>query len=184
MGNTPRPEQERWVWVDLEMTGLDPEHDVIVQIATVVTDGDLNELANLDIVVWQPDSVLERMGPFVRKMHTDNGLLERIRKSDTDLMRAEQKTLEMVSAHVGYRKGILAGNSVWQDRRFITRYMPSFEGYLFYRQIDVSSLKVLFSAWYADKGVAPKTPSSHTALEDIRQSIAELRWYRQHMKVG
>jgi oligoribonuclease len=175
--------QDRWVWMDLEMTGLDPQDDVIIQIATVITDSTFEEKASLDLVVWQPDSVLERMGPFVRKMHTDNGLLERVRRSDLDLRGAEQKTLEMITAHCGYRRGILAGNSIYQDRRFLTRYMPSLESYLHYRQIDVSSFKVCFQAWHGDKGAAPKTQSSHTALEDIRQSIAELRWYQQHCKV-
>ena len=89
----------------------------------------------------------------------------------------------MITAHCGYRKGILAGNSIYQDRRFLTKYMPSLESYLHYRQIDVSSFKVCFQAWHGDKGSAPKTQSSHTALEDIRQSIAELRWYQQHCKV-
>jgi oligoribonuclease len=174
---------ERWVWVDLEMTGLDPEKDCIVQIATIVTDEHFNELASLDLVVWQPESALETMSPFVRKMHTDNGLIERIRASSMSLAEAEQKTLEMVTTHVPYRKGILAGNSIWQDRRFLMKYMPVLEAYLHYRQIDVSTLKVVSSAWWGNKGLPPAKASTHTALEDIRASIEELKHYRAHNMV-
>lgn len=175
--------EERWVWVDLEMTGLDPETCVILQIATVITDPDLNELAHLDLVVWQPSSALESMSPFVRKMHTENGLLERVQKSQTSLAEAEQKTLELVSSHVPFRKGILAGNSVWQDRRFLLRYMPHLEHYLHYRQIDVSTIKVLAGQWFGPAGLPPAKASTHTALEDIRASIEELRHYRAHLFV-
>ena len=170
---------ERWVWIDLEMTGLDPKNDVIIQIATIITDGEFNEIASVDFEVWQPDSVLEKMGPFVRKMHTKNGLIEKVRKSSMSLADAEQKTLECITAHVQYRRGILAGNSVWQDRRFLNAYMPTLENYLHYRQIDVSSYKVCFQTWFGSHGQPPLKASSHTALEDIRQSIEELKFYKQ-----
>lgn len=174
---------ERWVWVDLEMTGLDDKTCCIVQIAVIITDESFREIAQTDIVVWQPESALETMSPFVRKMHTDNGLLERVRASTTSLAEAEQKVLELLTAHVPYRKGILAGNSVWQDRRFLIRYMPLLEQYLHYRQIDVSTLKVIASAWYGNKGLPPAKVSAHTALEDIRASIEELQHYRAHILV-
>ena len=170
--------EARWVWMDLEMTGLDDKTCTIIQMATIVTDGALNELACLELTIWQPDSALETMTPFVRRMHTDNGLLERVRKSDVSLPEAEQKTLELLTQHVGYRKGILAGNSIWQDRRFLLRYMPNLEQYLHYRQIDVSTVKVLSKQWYGSKGEPPQKPSTHTALEDIRASIAELKFYK------
>lgn len=174
---------ERWVWMDLEMTGLDDRTCTILQIATIVTDGQLNELGSLDLVIWQPESALETMSPFVRKMHTENGLLDRVRHSTTSLAEAEQKTLELVSSLVPFRKGILAGNSIWQDRRFLLRYMPHLENYLHYRQIDVSTIKVLVNEWYGSRGMPPPKVSTHTALEDIRASIEELRHYRDHVFV-
>jgi len=177
-------QEERWVWIDLEMTGLDPQNDVIIQMATIITDGEFKEIASCDFEVWQPDSALETMGPFVRKMHTKNGLIEKVKKSQYSLADAEQKTLEMVTAHVGYRKGILAGNSVWQDRRFLNVYMPTLENYLHYRQLDVSSFKVCFTTWLGNRGVAPQKPSTHTALDDIRQSIDELKYYKTHFIRG
>ena len=174
---------ERWVWADLEMTGLDDRTCCILQIAVIITDERFQELASTDIVVWQPESQLESMSPFVRKMHTDNGLLERVRASTTSNAEAEQKVLELLTAHVPYRKGILAGNSVWQDRRFLIRHMPLLEQYLHYRQIDVSTLKVLANAWYGTKGLPPAKASTHTALEDIRASIEELKHYQAHVMV-
>lgn len=172
--------EERWVWLDLEMTGLDPDTCVIIEAAAIITDGDLNELGSMSQVVWQPDSALETMGPFVRKMHTDNGLLEAVRASNKSLADVERDLMTLLTTHVGYRRGVLAGNSVWQDRRFLERFMPNVEGYLHYRQIDVSSFKVVASQWYGSAGEAPKAKSNHTALADIRASIEELRWYRDN----
>jgi oligoribonuclease len=169
--------------MDLEMTGLDDKTCAIIQIATIITDESLNEIASDDIVIWQPESVLETMGPFVRKMHTDNGLLDRVRASDVDLADAERKTIEMLMAHVPFRRGILAGNSIWQDRRFLLRYMPLLESSLHYRQIDVSTLKVMCGAWWGSTGLPPQKKSAHTALEDIRASIDELKYYRAHCLV-
>ena len=170
----------RWVWMDLEMTGLDDKTCAIIQMAIIVTDGGFNEIAMMEQTIWQPESVLETMSPFVRKMHTDNGLLAKVRGSETSLAEAEQKAVELLSLHVPYKKGILAGNSIWQDRRFLLRHMPFLESVLHYRQIDVSTIKVLAKQWYAARGEAPGKPSSHTALEDVRASIAELKWYRDH----
>lgn len=171
----------RFVWLDLEMTGLDDKTCAVIEMAMIVTDGELNELALLEQCIWQPESALETMSPFVRKMHTDNGLLEKVRASTTSLAEAEQKATEVLLQHVAYKKGILAGNSIWQDRRFLLRHMPTFEAMLHYRQIDVSTIKVLSKQWYGESGSAPGKPSSHTALDDIRASIAELRWYRQNI---
>jgi oligoribonuclease len=171
----------RFVWLDLEMTGLDDKTCHIIEMAMIVTDGDLNELAQLEQCIWQPEAALASMSPFVKKMHTDNGLLERVRASTTSLAEAEQKMTEVLLAHVPYKKGILAGNSIWQDRRFLLRHMPTFEALLHYRQIDVSTIKVLSKQWYGGAGEAPGKPSAHTALDDIRASLAELRWYRQNI---
>jgi oligoribonuclease len=166
--------------MDLEMTGLDDKTCAIIEQAIIVTDAEFNEIAMLEQTIWQPESVLETMSPFVRKMHTDNGLLNKVRASETSLADAEQKALELLTTHVPYRKGILAGNSIWQDRRFLLRHMPNLEQYLHYRQIDVSSIKVISKQWYGARGEAPGQASSHTALDDIRASIAELKWYRDH----
>ncbi|MCP4500468.1 MAG: oligoribonuclease [Deltaproteobacteria bacterium] len=174
-------EQEAyWVWMDLEMTGLEPASDVIIQIATVITDEHLTEIDSLDLVVWQSEEALGRMGPFVRKMHTDNGLLAKVRTSDDNLADAERKTMDLITKYVPYKKGVLAGNTIWQDRRFLERYMPNIEHYLHYRQIDVSTLKVLCHQWFKQRGMAPQKKATHTALEDIRASIEELRFYREN----
>jgi oligoribonuclease len=170
----------RWVWLDLEMTGLDDKTCVIVQMASIITDGSFNELGMLEQTIWQPESFLEAMTPFVRKMHTDNGLLARIRASELGQQEAEQKAVEFVLQHAPFKKGILAGNSIWQDRRFLLRHMPSLESVLHYQQIDVSTIKIVAKQWYGGRGDAPGKVSSHTALEDIRASIAELKWYRDH----
>ncbi len=175
MGNN---NNARWVWMDLEMTGLDDQTCTIIQAAVIITDTSLNELASRDIVIWQPEASLATMAPVVKKMHTENGLLERVRASDVSLDEAEQSILSMLTDHVPYRQGILAGNTIWQDRRFLIRYMPLVEKYLHYRMIDVSTIKVLANAWWDGKKDAPPKKSSHTALEDIRQSIEELKHYR------
>lgn len=172
----------RFVWVDLEMTGLDPESCVIVEMAVLITGPDLVPIAELERVVWQPEEALARMDPFVRDMHTKNGLLERVRSSTTSLRDVERDAVALVSKHCAFREGILAGNSIYQDRRFLTRYMPLFEGYLHYRQIDVSSLKVLAQAWQPELELK-KDKKTHTALDDIRGSLAELAHYRQHLFV-
>jgi oligoribonuclease len=168
----------RWVWMDLEMTGLDVEHDAILQIATVITDTDLKELASLEQVVWQPDEALARMTPVVRDMHAKNGLRDRVRTSATSLRVAERRTMELLTVQVPYGQGILAGASISTDRAFLRRHMASIDGYLHYRHLDVTSLKIACCAWLGEAGLPPEVESSHTALEDIRQSIAELRFYR------
>jgi oligoribonuclease len=174
-------QQTRFVWVDLEMTGLDDKTCQVIEMAMIITDGELNELAVFEQCIWQPNSALESMSPFVRKMHTDNGLLDKVRASTTSLAETEQKAMELLLQHVPFRKGILAGNSIWQDRRFLLRHMPLFEASLHYRQVDVSSIKVLSKQWYGARGEAPSKASTHTALDDIRASVNELRWYRDHV---
>ena len=167
------------VWVDLEMTGLDVESCAIIEMAVVITRKDLEPVAELERVIWQPDEVLGRMSPFVREMHTRNGLLDKVRASRTSVADAETESLGLVAAHAPFREGILAGNSIHADRRFLARYMPTLERYLHYRQVDVSTLKVLTRAWYPGAPAFEKTGQEHTALADIRNSIAELRHYRK-----
>ncbi len=171
----------RFVWLDLEMTGLNEATCVILQAAMVITDPQLRVLAEIDLPIWQPESALSAMIPVVRSMHTKNGLLDRVRTSEHSVEQAEIELLALLSRHVTFKQGVLAGNSIWVDRRFLKRYMPTFEGYLHYRQIDVSSIKLLSQAWFPQKGSAPKKPSAHTALEDVKESIDELMFYKQQI---
>jgi oligoribonuclease len=174
-------EYDRWVWLDLEMTGLDEKSCAILQVAMVITDPNLKVLAEIDLPIWQPESILSTMIPIVRSMHTKNGLLERVRTSEHSVPQAEFEIMKILTQYVGYKKGVLAGNSIYVDRRFLQVHMPTFEGYLHYRQIDVSSIKLVAQAWYGQKGKAPKKPSSHTALLDIKDSIGEISYYRQNI---
>ncbi len=167
------------VWVDLEMTGLEPTSCAIIEMAMVLTDYQLNRLAPpLNTVIWQPDAVLQTMSPFVTDMHTQSGLLTKVRASKTSLEDAEKQALALLTSHASYRTARLCGNSVWQDRRFLTAYMPAFEKYLHYRQIDVSTLKELGQWWYSSKYTKAEG-AKHTALFDIEQSIEELAFYRK-----
>jgi oligoribonuclease len=173
--------RERLVWLDMEMTGLDPTKDTVVEIAAVITEvGDLKELDHYHAVVHQPDSVIAASDPFVQQMHTRSGLWDRMRASTISLGAAEQGALDLVSRWCGPRQGMLAGNSIWQDRRFLIAYMPKLESYLHYRQVDVSTLKILAGAWFGPNAI-PKKSEKHTALEDIHESIAELEQYRRLM---
>jgi oligoribonuclease len=165
-------------WLDLEMTGLDPQADVILQAALIITDAQLNVLEEFVCDVWQPDALLARMVPFVRDMHETTGLTDRVRKSRLDLMVAERKLLERVAGWCTY-PAILCGNTIGQDKRFVDRWMPGLAGYLSYRTLDVTSLKLLAKAWYGDDAVYDKPQKGeHDALVDIRNSIAELAHYR------
>lgn len=169
------------VWMDLEMTGLDPKSCAIVQMAIILTDTELEPLAEpLDVVVWQPESVLESMTPFVRDMHTKSGLIDKIRESPVAVEDAERMGLALITKYATYRTARLCGNSIGQDRRFLYEYMPSLESYHHYRQIDVSTLKELALWWYGERHekVDPGG-AKHTALYDIRQSIEELKFYRR-----
>jgi oligoribonuclease len=166
------------VWLDMEMTGLDPETDVPLQVAVIITDGELVELDSLELTIWQPNDVLERMQPVVRKMHEDNGLTRAVRKSEVALHEAERKILALIARWVKPGEGILAGNSIHQDRKFLQRYFPAVHGYLHYRMVDVSTVKELARRWYGPEALAPKQTSDHTALADTRASIRELAHFR------
>jgi len=168
------------VWMDLEMTGLDPAVDVILQAALIVTNAELEPLERYVVDVWQPEEALSKMVPFVRSMHEKTGLLARVRASKTELRRAEQEILAKVSAWCPYQP-VLCGNTIHSDRKFIDRYMPALAGYLHYRMVDVSSLKVLTQLWYPARAYDKPKSAEHDALFDIEQSIAELRHYRQHV---
>jgi oligoribonuclease len=166
-------------WIDLEMTGLDPATDVIVQAALIVTDTELNPLEELVCDVWQPDAALSHMTPFVREMHSKTGLIDRVRASRLEIGMLERMLLERVAGWCVF-PAVMCGNSIGQDKRFIERYMPGLAGYFSYRVVDVSSVKLLARLWYGEAGVFQKPEAgAHDALFDIRQSIAELAWYRK-----
>lgn len=172
-------QSDRFVWCDLEMTGLDPNTCAIIEIGVVITGPDLKPIAEYERAVWQPDEALERMEPFVREMHTRNGLLERVRKSDCSLRTAEKEVTALVLNHCEFGEGLLAGNSIHTDRAFIARFMPGLDRALHYRMIDVSSVKLLTRAWYPNAAGRSKVDASHTVLSDLRASIAELAYYQQ-----
>jgi oligoribonuclease len=177
---------EHLVWLDLEMTGLDVDQHVIVEIAAIVTDSNLEPVDDgIDLVIHQDDDALARMDDFVRRMHTKSGLLPLISASDIRLADAEQQTLEYVKKYVPEQcSAPLCGNSIGVDRRFLDRYMRDLDGYLHYRSIDVSSLKELSRRWYpAVYSKRPNKAETHRALDDIRESIEELRYYREKLFV-
>lgn len=168
------------VWIDLEMTGLDPERERIIEMATLITDGQLAIVAEgPELVIHQPDSVLDAMDDWNREHHGSSGLTDRVRASTIDEREAERRTLAFIAEHCGKRTAPLAGNSVHHDRRFLAAYMPELLAYLHYRIIDVSTVKELTRRWYPDAlAAAPPKRETHRALEDIRESIAELQYYR------
>jgi len=169
------------VWIDLEMTGLDPERDAIIEIATLITDSELNLIAEgPELAISQPESVLAGMDEWNQTHHGASGLLERVRASKVSNAEAQAQTLEFISQHVEPNTAPLCGNSVWQDRRFLTRYMSELEEYLHYRLIDVSTLKELAVRWAPEVLKGFSKQNAHTALSDIRESVAELRHYREH----
>lgn len=172
------------VWIDLEMTGLDPDTHTIIEIATIVTDAELNVLAEGPcLAVHQPDAVLDRMDEWCVTTHGASGLTARIRASETDLAEAQRLTLEFIQQWIPKGKSPLCGNSIGHDRRFLRRYMPDVDAWLHYRVIDVSTIKELAKRWYPDAH-PPGKKGNHLALDDIRESIEELRWYRANLFVS
>jgi oligoribonuclease len=172
--------------MDLEMTGLDPATDVIVEIATLVTDDDLTIVAEgPDLVVHQPDDALATMDAFVVDMHTRSGLLAAVRSSPVSLEDAGARTLAFIKEHAPDPRTVpLCGNSIGTDRRFLAIYLPEIEEYLHYRSVDVSSVKELVRRWYPSvRANRPKKVGLHRALDDIRESVEELRYYRDHVFV-
>ena len=169
------------IWIDLEMTGLDTDNDHIIEIATIVTDSDLNTLAEGPVIaVHQSDEVLAGMDEWNTRQHGQSGLTQRVRESGFDLSRAEQLTIEFLRKHVAAGKSPMCGNSICQDRRFMAREMPELERFFHYRNLDVSTLKELAKRWRPDVAAGLRKGSTHLALDDIRESIAELVYYREH----
>ncbi len=169
------------VWMDLEMSGLDPEKEVILEIAAIVTDSDLGILAEGPaIAIHHPDAVLRNMEAWSKKQHRASGLVDRVKASVYDCRKAEEEILGFVSKHCKKGESPLCGNSIWQDRRFLVRHMPRLEEFFHYRIVDVSSIKELVRRWYPSLS-AYRKKKTHLALNDIRESIEELRYYRDRV---
>ena len=169
------------VWIDLEMSGLDPKTCQILEIATLITDADLNIVATgPELIVHQPDSVLDAMDAWCTEHHGASGLTTAVKASTVSLAEAEAQTLAFLKTHTTEGASPLCGNSIWQDRRFLIAGMPAIDSFLHYRLIDVSTIKELARRWYPGLR-APAKQESHRALDDIRESIAELRFYRERL---
>lgn len=170
------------IWIDLEMTGLDPDRDVIIEIATIVTDRQLAVLAEGPVLaIHQSEEILDAMDDWNKAQHGGSGLVDRIRASDCDAARAESATLAFLGEWVPPGLSPMCGNSICQDRRFLARSMPNLEAYFHYRNLDVSTLKELARRWAPDIAKGFSKQSRHLALDDIRDSISELRYYREHL---
>lgn len=177
------PSRDHLIWIDLEMTGLHPDRDQIIEIATVVTDAQLNTIAEGPVfAIHQPDALLEAMDNWNTKQHTKSGLVARVQESNVTLEHAQAETIEFLMQHVPPGKSPMCGNSICQDRRFLFRGMPKLEQYFHYRNLDVSTVKMLAHHWAPTllKNIKDKKRAKHLALEDIYDSIAELRYYREH----
>ena len=170
------------VWVDLEMTGLDPDADTVIEIATIVTDSELNTLAEGPVLaIHASEDTLAAMDAWNTTHHGESGLLERVRTTDVTLADAERETLAFLRGWTRRHKSPMCGNSICQDRRFLAREMPTLEDFFHYRNLDVSSVKELVRRWAPDDGLTFRKRNTHLALDDIRESIAELRHYREHV---
>ncbi len=169
------------VWIDLEMTGLDTQNDVIIEIATIVTDSQLNILAEGPVIaIHQADAVLARMDEWNQRQHGQSGLISRVKDSTVNELQAQQQTLEFLRQYVPAKASPMCGNSICQDRRFLARCMPELEGYFHYRNLDVSTLKELVKRWAPELGKGVVKKAAHLALDDVRESITELQYYREH----
>lgn len=169
------------IWIDLEMTGLIPDRDTIIEIATVVTDAELTILAKGPIMaIHHSDAVLNGMDEWNTNQHGNSGLVERIKQSTTTMAAAEQATIDFLAQWVPAGKSPICGNSIGQDRRFLARYMPALEAFFHYRNLDVSTLKILANLWKPELTTGFSKEGSHLAMDDILDSIAELSYYREH----
>jgi oligoribonuclease len=174
-------DSQHLIWIDLEMTGLDPDRDLIIEIATVITDKDLNILAQGPVLaVHQSDAALAAMDDWNQKHHGESGLIDRVKASTINEAGAEQLTIEFLKQWVPENTSPICGNSIGQDRRFLYRYMPRLEAYFHYRNIDVSTLKELAARWAPEVKDGFNKESTHQALDDIIESIEELRYYREN----
>lgn len=169
------------IWIDLEMTGLNPEHDRIIEMAIIVTDSDLNIIAESPVfAIHQSDALLDGMDEWNTSHHNSSGLVKRVKESCVNEENAQTAMIEFLKKYVPEGKSPMCGNSVWQDRRFLSRYMPELEKYFHYRLIDVSTLKELALRWAPKVYNGVQKESKHLASDDIKDSINELRYYREH----
>lgn len=174
--------KENLIWIDLEMTGLDPQNDTIIEIATVVTDQHLNVVAEGPVLaIHQPADVMAAMDEWNQRQHGQSGLIARVAESQVSMEVAATKTLDFLRAHVAQGVSPMCGNSICQDRRFLARLMPELERYFHYRNLDVSTLKELAKRWYPSVAKGYTKVSQHLALADIHDSIAELHYYREQL---
>ncbi len=174
-------DNQNLIWTDLEMTGLEPQQDQIIEIATVVTDKHLNILAQGPVIaIHQPENVLSAMDDWNTRHHGDSGLTERVRQSQSSVADAERETIDFLQQYVPMGKSPMCGNSICQDRRFMARLMPDLEAFFHYRNLDVSTLKELVNRWKPEINCGFVKKAAHLALDDILESIDELRYYREH----
>jgi len=174
------------VWIDLEMSGLNPEVDVILEVATIITDNELNVIAQgPTYAIWQPDEILNNMNSWCTRQHGRTGLIDEVRNSDIRIEKACDDTINFVRQHCLPQRAVLAGNSIWVDRLFLQKYMPNLLVYLHYRLIDVSSVKELVQRWYPNNPkIDFKKGDSHRALDDVQASIDELAHYRKYFFIS
>lgn len=176
--------KKHMVWMDCEMTGLDPATDVLIEIATIITDYDLNIIARgPDLAIKASDARLKHMDAWNRRTHRKSGLIDRIHSEGVSTAEAEKQTLAFVKKYCYAKTAPLCGNSIGQDKRFLVKYMPDLEAYLHYRIVDVSTIKVLVKEWYGGTVTPPEKAEEHRALSDIEASIEELKFYRERVFV-
>ena len=173
------------IWIDLEMTGLNPEADRIIEVATIVTDSQLNVLAEGPVIaVHQEDQIMNSMDEWNTRTHGKTGLTERVKNSRTVENEAEKQTIDFLKQYVGKNQSPMCGNSICQDRRFLARYMPELEAWFHYRNLDVSSIKELAKRWKPEILGGYSKKNTHQAMDDIREAIEELQYYRKHFMLG